>query len=244
MFRGTLDNIFRAERLDRLFEKVAVKQHTGELLGKRKKAGRCSTGVVFEQELLVRRQDGTAMTVRRITIVRDKPTRRGEHEVHLLTNLPAKVKAAQAAEAYLGRWSIETAFQDLTTTLRCEINTRGYPKAAWFGFCLALLLFNIVSVVKAALRAGAQGTAEQKEKLSMSYLADEIAGVSRGMAIAIPAAHWEATFGTRTPQTTRGQAALAGAKSGPATIPDPSLDAEETTTETPQRKSWPPCLHL
>ena len=32
VFRGTLDNIFRAERLDRLFEKVAVKQHTGELL--------------------------------------------------------------------------------------------------------------------------------------------------------------------------------------------------------------------
>lgn len=172
----------------------------GELLGKRKKAGRCSTGVVFEQELLVRRQNGTATTVRRITIVRDKPTRRGEHEVHLLTNLPAKVKAAKAAEAYLGRWSIETAFQDLTTTLRCEINTLGYPKAALFGFCLALMLFNIVSVVKAALRAGAQGTAEQKEKLSMYYLADEIAGVSRGMAIAIPAAHWEATFGTLTPK--------------------------------------------
>ena len=130
----TLDFLFGMRERKAFF---LVRQHGqlhGELQGKRKKAGRCSTGVVYEQELLVRRKDGTATTVRRITIVRDKPTSRGETEVHLLTNLPAKVRAAKAAEAYLDRWSIEIAFQNLTTTLRCEINTLGYPRAALFGF--------------------------------------------------------------------------------------------------------------
>jgi IS4 transposase len=179
-----------------------VRQHgqvEGELQGKRKKKGRGSTGVVYEQPLLLRRQDGTVTTVRRITIVRDKPTSKGEKEVHLLTNLPDKVSAVQAAEAYLDRWSIETAFQDLATTLRSEINTLGYPRAALFGFCLALLMFNVMSVVKAALRGALQGKAKQEKKISSYYLADEVSGVWRGMAIAIPDKHWEEAFATLTP---------------------------------------------
>ena len=180
-----------------------VRQHgglKGELQGKRKKIGRGSTGMVYEQPLLLRHSDGSEMTVRRITIVRDKPTSKGETEVHLLTNLPAKVSAVKAAEAYLDRWNIEQAFQEVTTTLRCEIDTLGYPKAALFGFSLALVVHNVVSTVKAALRVSGQGTAEQRQRISTYYLADEIAGVSRGMAIAIPAAHWEETFGTLTPK--------------------------------------------
>ncbi|MGH8678388.1 MAG: transposase [Burkholderiales bacterium] len=186
-----------------------VRQHgalKGELQGKRKKIGRCRTGVVYEQPLLVRRKDGTT-TVRRISIMRDKPTAKSEKEVHLLTNLPDKVSAVKAAEAYLDRWLIETAFQDLATTLRSEINTLGYPKAALFGFCLALVMFNVLSAVKAALRMGAKGAkppgakGEGKEsKLSTYYLADEVSGVWRGMEIAIPEAHWEETFGTLTPK--------------------------------------------
>ena len=88
----------------------------------------------------------------------------------------------------------------MTTTLRCEIDTLGYPKAALFGFSLALVVHNVVSTVKAALRASGQGTAEQKQRLSTYYLADEIAGVSRGMAIAIPTEQWEETFGALTPR--------------------------------------------
>lgn len=190
-----------------------VRQHgslKGELQGKRKKIGRGSTGMIYEQALLLRRKDGTNTTVRRITIVRDKPTSKGEKEVHLLTNLPLKVRATKAAEAYLDRWNIETAFQDLATTLRSEINTLGYPKAALFGFCLALTMFNLLSVVKAALRTGAKktqptkalppNTRRKEANLSNYYLADEISGVWRGMEIAIPQTHWEETFGTLTPK--------------------------------------------
>lgn len=187
-----------------------VRQHgglKGELQGKRKKAGRCSTGKVYEQPLLVRRTDGTTMTMRRITVVRSTPTSRGETEIHLLTNLPAKVRAAKA---YLDRWNIETAFQDLATTLRSEINTLGYPKAALFGFCLAMTMFNLLSVVRTALRTHAKkmqpvpeksSAAPRKERrLSMYYLADEVAGMWRGMEIVIPPARWEEAFATLTPK--------------------------------------------
>ena len=33
------------------------------------------------------------------------------------------------------------------------INTLGYPKAALFGFCLALVAYNMLAVVMAALRS-------------------------------------------------------------------------------------------
>jgi IS4 transposase len=206
----TLDFLFGIEQREAY---CLVRQHgslKGELLGKRKKCGRCSTGVVYEQTLLVRK-GGAATEMRRITIARDRPTSRGEKEIHLLTNLPAKVSAVKAAEAYLDRWNIETAFQDLATALRSEINTLGYPKAALFGFCLGLVLFNVLSAVKAALlartkvtqqtqRAKPPGVKPKRSKLSLYYLADEISGVWRGMEIAVPQAHWEGTFGPLTPK--------------------------------------------
>lgn len=205
---STLDFFFGIQSSKAYF---LVRQHgglKGELQGKPKKVGRCSTGKVYEQPLLVRRRNGTAMTMRRITIVRDKPTKRGEREVHLLTNLPAKTTAAKAAEAYLDRWNIESAFQDLATALRSEINTLGYPKAAVFGFCLALTMFNLLSVVRTALRvhaktgepsrAKSQDSQRKEPRLSMYYLADEASGVWRGMEIAVPRTHWEETFATLT----------------------------------------------
>jgi len=182
-----------------------IRQHgglKGELVGKRKKIGRGSTGDVYEQTLRI---DKAGTEVRRITIVRDKPTDKGELEVHLLTNLPAKVSAVKAAKAYLDRWQVETAFQDLATTLRSEINTLGYPKAALFGFSLGLVLFNVMSLVKAALRVAAKGDADKKRNLSSYYLADEISGVHRGMKIAIPDHHWEAAFSGLTPKQLAGK---------------------------------------
>jgi IS4 transposase len=172
----------------------------GEPQGKRKRIGRGSTGWVYEQALLIRKACGSATTVRCLIIVRDKPTSKGETEVHLLTNLPAKVKATKATEAYLDRWNIEQAFQELTTTLKCEIDTLGYPKAALFGFCLALVMYNVVGAVRAALRVAGKGTAQQRERLSTYYLADEISGVSRGMEIAVPETTWEETFAMLTPR--------------------------------------------
>jgi len=36
--------------------------------------------------------------------------------------------------------------------LRCELNTLGYPDAALFGFCMAVVMYNALSTVIAALR--------------------------------------------------------------------------------------------
>ena len=64
-------------------------------------------------------------------------------------------------------------FQELTETLTCEVNALGYPKAALFGFCLALLAYNAVSVMKAALRA-VHGHETVQQDISAYYLALEI----------------------------------------------------------------------
>jgi IS4 transposase len=93
------------------------------------------------------------MRVRRITVKLTEPTRDGDTELHILSNVPTRrASAVQLARLYGQRWSIETAFCEITTTLACEINTLGYPKAALFTFCLALLAYNAVSLIKAALR--------------------------------------------------------------------------------------------
>jgi len=80
-------------------------------------------------------------------------------------------------------------FQELTETLTCEVHALGYPKAALFGFCLALLAYNAVAVLKAALRA-VHGGAQVQQDISMYYLALEIAQTYDGMMVAIPSQEW------------------------------------------------------
>lgn len=43
------------------------------------------------------------------------------------------------ARLYRKRWTLETVFQRLAAYFHWEINTLGYPKAALFGLCLALV---------------------------------------------------------------------------------------------------------
>jgi hypothetical protein len=122
-------------------------------------------------------------------LVLDKPTRDGDVEIHVLTNLPVRDASAKVvAELYRRRWTIETAFQEMEKTLNGEIKALGYPKAALFSFCVALVSYNVMSTVKAALR-GAHG-AESIEKVSGFYLADEIKMNHRGMMRAIPKDEW------------------------------------------------------
>jgi hypothetical protein len=50
-------------------------------------------------------------------------TRDGDTELHILSNVPrGRATASQLARVYGKRWSIETAFFEITTTLTCEIN--------------------------------------------------------------------------------------------------------------------------
>ena len=90
---------------------------------------------------------------------------------------------------YRRRWTLETAFQELEASLNGEINTLGYPKAALFAFCVALVAYNVLSTVKAALRRSTERRSSDT-KVSGYDLAEEVAGTYRGMMIAVPKDEW------------------------------------------------------
>src|SRR5438128_1281766 len=85
--------------------------------------------------------------------------------------------------------TIATAFAELEEMLNGEVNTLGYPKAALFAFCVALVSYNVLSTLKGALRA-VHGEKVVAEDVSGYYVADEIRMTQRGMMIAIPEDEW------------------------------------------------------
>ena len=169
-----------------------IRQHgtlKGELLGGRRSPGRCETGEVYEQEVEFRYQEQT-LRVRRVSVVLDRPTRDGDTEIHVLTNLPATVATgARVAELYLKRWLIENRFYELAMTLNCEPDTLAYPPAALFAFCLGLMASNAVALLKGSLRSvhGAEAVSE----LSSYYLTEEVRATWVGMNIALPGPLWQ-----------------------------------------------------
>jgi hypothetical protein len=170
-----------------------IRQHgtvKGELIGQRQFKQMGKTGRIYEQALQITSRRGETLRLRRITVKLKKKTRDGDNEVHLLTDLSVKDASARTvADLYAKRWTIETMFQELTETLTCEINALGYPKAALFGFCLALMAYHAVSAIKAALRS-VHGTDTVTEKVSGYYLSLELTQTYEGMMIAVPAPKW------------------------------------------------------
>jgi IS4 transposase len=171
-----------------------IRQHgsnlSWEAVGHRVARGRGPTGEVYEQTLQLTDDQGQILFVRRITVELDTPTRDGDREIHILTNLPVETAdAITVAELYRKRWTLETAFQELEATLHSEITTLGYPKAALFAFSIALVAYNVLSTVKAALRS-VHGAKVVDSEVSAFDLAEEVAGTYRGMMIAIPKDEW------------------------------------------------------
>jgi IS4 transposase len=161
-----------------------------ESLGKEKYCGKIETGEVYEQYVQVVDESGNIWKFRLIRVRLKKATRDGDKEVFIITNLSKKVAHAKLiAELYRKRWKIETAFQELPNHLNSEINTLGYPPAALFCFCVAIVSYMIISVVKAAL-SGEYGAETVEKKVSGYYIADEISGTYRGMIIAIRDEEW------------------------------------------------------
>jgi len=187
----TLGLMFGMARREAAF---VVRQHgqlQGELGGRPARKGATRRGSVYEHAMLVQAPDhGETMRGRRLTLTRKEPTRDGDTEMPSLSNVPApRASAAQLARLYGKRGSLETAFFEITTPLACAINTLGYPTAALFTFGLALLAYNAVSLLKAALRR-APGRQKINDEVSSSYLALEIGRTYDGMMMAMPAPHW------------------------------------------------------
>jgi IS4 transposase len=170
-----------------------VRQHEGlpyEILSSLRDAGRIETGRVAEQRVRVQDAQGNWHKFRRLRIKLDEATRDGNGLLYILTNLPRlKASTKRVARLYRKRWTLETAFQHLEAYFHSEVNTLGYPKAALFGFCLALVAYNVLAVVLAALR-GVHGESIVDEELSLYYVANEIAETYKGMMIAIPGPEW------------------------------------------------------
>lgn len=168
----------------------------GELIGKRRKVGRASGGTVYEQQIRV-----ADMTLRRVTVELDEPTRDGETEIHLLTNLPkSKVDARKVSDVYRQRWDIENSFYVLTTAFTCEVKSLSHPLAALFVFCTAMLAYNATDVMNVALSA-VHGE-EALDELSAYSLSLEIAKATDGMNVALTPSDWQ----TLLPTTARGRA--------------------------------------
>lgn len=160
--------------------------------------GPSETGSVYEEKIAIRDPDtGKVKRIRRVTVRLKKPTRDGDWEIFILTNLPAKHSAIQVAELYRERWTLEQAFNELTVHLRCELNTLGYPKAALFSFCVAVCSYNLLAAIKGVLR-GVHGKETIESALSNFHLTDEISTVYGGMMIALPPEEWQ-EFQTLSP---------------------------------------------
>jgi Transposase DDE domain len=170
-----------------------IRQHEGlpvEMLNALRSVGRIETGRVAEQRVQVWDAHGGAHLFRRIQVKLDQATRDGDRLLYILTNLPLRrASAKRIARLYRKRWTLETAFQHLEAYFHSEINTLGYPKAALFGFCLALVAYNMLAVVLAALRS-VHGVQVIDQELSLYYVANDIAQTYHGMMIAIPEEEW------------------------------------------------------
>ncbi|MEZ6118061.1 MAG: transposase [Pirellulaceae bacterium] len=130
----------------------AIRQHgrlKGVLLGKRERIGRISTGVVYEQAMKLSAAED-AMSVRRITVKLDKPTRDGDVEIHILTNLPSDVYAEDVASLYRHRWEEETAF-NAADDAHMRASRYRASSAATFLFCLSMLAFNMRHDIRVAV---------------------------------------------------------------------------------------------
>jgi hypothetical protein len=169
-----------------------IREHAGlnyQVASKLRKRGRSESGEIFEQTIVIEKEDGTKFRIRRIVVKLNKATEDGDWELAILTNLPKTVSAVVVSEAYRKRWTIEGGFQDLTTTLDCEINTLCYPRAALFVFCVAVMAYNLQSAIKGVMRSE-HGAEKVEHDLSRYFVAGEIGQVYRGMMVALPPEEW------------------------------------------------------
>jgi len=189
-------NFCTAEFLTSLAEKLAyfvIRQH-GSLgwkpLSELSTIGKTQTGELFEQQVQIQYGD-RILSCRRVLLKLFKPTRNGDGEIAILSNLPeADARASTIVKLYQKRWRIETLFQTITTNFNGEINTLAYLSAALFSYCMAIIAYNILATLKAAL-GSVHGVGKIAAGLSDFYLVDEIQGTYRGMMIAIPPQQWQ-----------------------------------------------------
>jgi hypothetical protein len=183
--------LFRIQRDHAFF---LVRRHAStlpfEAVGPVKSKGRCQTGKVFEQAILVDdpEAEGVRHRLRRIVLELDEPTSDGETAIVLVTNLPEEVSAIDCCLAYRGRWRIEGHFQVLTDLLHCEIPELSHPRAALFAFGMSVVAGNALAVLKGSLRA--EHGAVMAGEVSDHAVVSQVARIYPGMMKAVAPRRW------------------------------------------------------
>ena len=165
--------------------------------------GLVETGAVFEQAVEFDGEAGKAITLRRVELHLNGETDSGEKVIRILTNLPAQEFQAPAiARLYRHRWKIETLFQRLESVLHSEVKTLGHPRAALLAFGIAVLAFNVLSVIQAAIST-AHDLRTSGVELSPFYVALEVRSCYAGMMVATTDAAWAPYDAIDAPQLSR-----------------------------------------
>ena len=171
--------------------------------GTLRRRGRTDSGEVFEQTVTLRLGEQERV-VRRIVLRLDIPTRDGDAEMSILTNLASDVADAMTiANLYRRRWTIESLFARVERNLHSELATLAYPGAALFAFSVALVASNVFAVVHAAMTAAQNTQPDAKvAEMPLSDLAivEEIRTVYGGMNLALDDEAWRRFQTTPAPQ--------------------------------------------
>jgi IS4 transposase len=197
---------------------VLVREHGTrphpEAAGARRGVGRGASGVVYEQPVTcpVPPPGAPPLRLRRVEVELDTPLESGETTLRLLTTLPAAAADAVAVAAlYRRRWTVEGLFQRLEGVFHSEVASLGRPRAALFAFAAAVVAYNALAVVQAAVEAEAAARAPAAPvPISMYQVAHAVREHYRGLMVAVPPAVW-ARYAPRAPRglaaTLRGLAA-------------------------------------
>lgn len=178
-------------QLDQQRSSFIIRQHgrlKGELWGQPRKIGKTETGIVDEQLLRVSTGD-SGITLRRITIQLNKPTREGDTEIHVLSNVPSNVSAKKIINLYARRWEAETAFYHEQMCLHGELPSLGHPRAALFLFCIATMAYNILQTIVSVLYA--VHDEEEVDELSFFYISLDIERYTPGMLAILDERDWK-----------------------------------------------------
>jgi Transposase DDE domain len=152
------------------------------------RAAKTKRGVLQQHVWLEDPTSGEWLQVRRLVLPLQEPTRNGDTELILITDLPDTVEADDLCDVYRDRWQIEVHYQRLTEQLHCEPSGLDYPRAALFAFAMSVTAANALAVVQKALQA--QHGEEAMRELSYYQVVLEIAQTWKGMAIVMPTEKW------------------------------------------------------
>lgn len=174
-----------------------IRQHAQipiESAGTLRQRGRTESGRLFEQRITLRQGERT-LSARRIVIRLDTPTRDGETEIAILTNLPVHdASAVIVADLYHRRWTIESLFARVERNLASELSTLAYPGAALFAFGVALAASNVFAVVHATMTVAQKQRPDPKlanMPLSDFAIVEAARTVYDGMSIALEGNVWD-----------------------------------------------------